>query len=137
MRLAVGLTGIAVALLLAAGHGARAADCAPVPGPEGYAATGAVDVRSWDLLKLALPAGPVTVSGRTCLQHYEAASDDAARAGGAVGALKAALAADRTEILRAEPRLMIGRQQRGASDIWIRVSSAGAELMSIYSMLME
>ena len=128
MRLASIVTGMAVALLLAAGGGAWAADCAPVPGPEGYAATGAVDVRSWDLLKLALPEGPVTVSGRTCLQHYEAASDDAARAGGAVGALRAALAADRTEILLAEPRLTIGRQRRGASEIWIRVSSAGAAL---------
>jgi len=128
MRLAVGLMTMAVALLMAAGEPVQAADCAPVPGPEGYAATRAVDVRSWDVLKLGLPGGAVTVSGRTCLQHYEADSEDAARAGGAVGAMRAALAADRTDILVAEPRLTIARQRRGDSDIWIRVTSAGVAL---------
>ncbi len=100
-------------------------DCAPAGRLSGYVAKAPADGRAWDVVTFATPTGPLTVSGRTCMQHYTVSDGTAPASDGAIQSrYRLALRRAGGDIILAEDRLTLARLP-GAVGALVRITSLG------------
>lgn len=97
-------------------------DCAPAGRLAAYTAEGPADGRAWDIVTFATPTGPLTVTGRTCTQHYAPKEGTAPLGDREIQArYRAALERTGATIVLADERLTLARAA-GTGD-WVRIVS--------------
>ncbi len=97
-------------------------DCAPAGRIAGYVAEAPVDGRAWDAVTFATPTGPLTITGRTCTQHYAPKEGTAPLGDKDIHArYRTALQLAGASIVLADDRLTLARAA-GNGD-WVRIAS--------------
>ncbi|MCX7380217.1 MAG: OmpA family protein [Alphaproteobacteria bacterium] len=98
-----------------------AADCAPAGRLALYVAAGPAEGRAWDSVTFATPTGPLTVTGRTCMQHYAPKEGAAALSDADIQLrYRAALQRAGATVVLADAGLTLARAAAGD---WVRIAS--------------